>query len=221
MVLVRNEFFSLIFSEVGSIVEDDFAKNEIEKPFCFVEGDKKSFDENTRKKLKEVCISDIIWITMDLNQIIQPSQPWSPLVRKEIPFESKGVEAVPQYVYVDIHGAEIAELQRHIEELQERIERLEKQKTSQIFQIQFLDSNRLRLKQPISVSLIYSSDNNLWIVDNPELNIYGEGEDENQAIDDFKQVLEETYFGLKKDKENLGPELKKKWSILSKIVEEI
>jgi len=152
---------------------------------------------------------------------MQPSQLWSPLVREEISFESKGVEAIPQYVYVDIHGAEIAELRRYIEELQERLERLEKQKISQIFQIQFLDSKKLRLKQPISVSLIYSSDNNLWVVDNPELNIYGEGEDENQAIDDFKQVLEETYFGLKKDKENLGPELKKKWSILSKIIEEI
>ncbi len=83
---------------------------------------------------------------------------------------------------------------------------------------------KLRLKQPISVSLIYSFDNfgnNFWIADNSELDIYGEGKNENQAIDDFKQVLEETYFGLKKDRENLGPELKKKWSILSKIIEEI
>jgi predicted translin family RNA/ssDNA-binding protein len=68
--------------------------------------------------------------------------------------------------------------------------------------------------------LAYSHEGKVWIVDCPELNLYGEGVDEIQAANDFKTTLEEFYFSLKKDKEKLGSELKKKWDILQKIIEE-
>lgn len=99
-------------------------------------------------------------------------------------------------------------------------ERLKQTGEQQIIPIQFLESKKLQLKQPIVVNLTYSSGTNLWIVDCPELNLYGEGEDENQAIKDLKIVLEEFYFSLKKDKEKLGPELKHKWDILKQIIQE-
>lgn len=87
-----------------------------------------------------------------------------------------------------------------------------------IIPIEFLEtSERLRLTRHIIVSL---SEGEICIVDSPELNIYGEGQDEMQAIRDFKIVLEEEYFSLKKDQENLGPELKRRWNILQQIVQE-
>jgi len=83
-----------------------------------------------------------------------------------------------------------------------------------------LESEKLQLRQPIVVSLSHSLEGGIWVVDCPELNLYGEGEDENQAIKDFKVVLEDFYFSLEKDKEKLGPELKQKWGILQQIIQE-
>jgi len=145
-----------------------------------------------------------------------PSSPWS-IVEETIPQETFEIERKPQYVYVDIHGAEIAEIKEKVEKLEEKLEEREKQ---QIIPIQFLESEKLLMKQPIVVSLVYSFEAGLWIVDSPELNLYGEGADEIQAVHDFKTVLGEFYFSLKKDKEKLGSELKKKWDILQQIIEE-
>ena len=153
-----------------------------------------------------------------MNQNFQnlPSSPWS-TVQEITPQETFEIEKKPQYVYVDIHGAEIAEIRERLEKLEKKLEERGEQ---QIIPIQFLESEKLLLKQPIVVNLFYSSEAALWVVDCPELNLYGEGADEIQATDDFKTVLEEFYFGLKKDKEKLGLELKKKWDILQQIIEE-
>jgi hypothetical protein len=140
-----------------------------------------------------------------------------PFGKKEAPQETYGLERAPQYFYIDIHAAEIAELREKIERLEKK---LEESAAQQIFPIQFLDSEKLELKKPIFVSMNYSSESGVWIVDCPELNLYGEGEGEVQAINDFKIALEEFYFGLKKDKEKLGSELKKKLDILERIIEE-
>ncbi|MFQ6055206.1 MAG: hypothetical protein ACE5J3_04415, partial [Methanosarcinales archaeon] len=131
-----------------------------------------------------------------------PSFPWA--ITKERDQETSGLEKVPEYVYVDIHGAEIAELR-------ERITRLEQKQEQQIVPIQFLESKNLELKKPLSVNLSYSVEDEIWVIDCPELNIYGEGENEQKAIEDFKIVLEEFYFNLKKDREKLGLDLKKKF----------
>jgi predicted RNase H-like HicB family nuclease len=118
---------------------------------------------------------------------------------------------------IDIRFPDVAELKEQIKK--EVIIELKKELSEQqIIPIQFLE--KLHLKQPIAVSLNYASEDKIWIVDCPELNLYGEGEDEQRAIDDFKNALEEFYFSLKKDKEKLGPELKKKWDLLQKIIEE-
>jgi hypothetical protein len=137
--------------------------------------------------------------------------------KKEVAQETYGLERAPQYFYVDIHAAEIAELREKIERLEKK---LEEKSAQQIVPIQFLDSEKLRLKRPIHVNVSYSSEGETWIVDCPELNLYGEGEDELKAINDFKIVLEEFYFGLKKDKERLGIELKNKLDILQRLIEE-
>jgi len=111
-------------------------------------------------------------------------------------------------------------LEARIKNLEDRVEKLEQKREQQFVPIQFLESEKLRLKKTINVSLYYSEEGAIWIVDCPELNLYGEGLDETQAINDFKVVLEESYLSLKKDKGKLGPELKKKWDILQQIIEE-
>ncbi|MEK7099272.1 MAG: hypothetical protein AAB916_02045 [Patescibacteria group bacterium] len=114
---------------------------------------------------------------------------------------------------VDVYGPAIAELKAEVYLLKKRPE-------GRMLPIQFLEgSDRLILTQHLIVS-IYSSEEGVWIVDSPELNLYGEGRSEMQAMRDFKIVLEETYFGLKQDKEFLGPELKQKWDIFRKIIQE-
>jgi len=152
----------------------------------------------------------------NIYQFRYPASPWS-IVGEKIPQETLGVERAPQYVYIDIHGAEIAEIRERVSKLEERLTQAGEQ---QIIPIQFLESEKLQLKQSIVVNLSHSSEGGLWIVDCPELNLYGEGEDENQAIKDFKVVLEEFYFSLKRDKEKLGLELKQKWGILQQIIQE-
>jgi predicted RNase H-like HicB family nuclease len=176
----------------------------------------------------------------NLYQIPYRSAPW--FIRGGMtPQDAIAQGMVYQYFNIDvirvvetIHRAEVAELREEIAEqrtevaelraqlknLHERLEKVEQKLILQIIPIQFLESERLQLKQPIIVSLYYSEEGAGWIVDCPELNVYGEGEDEQQAIDDFKSALEEFYFSLKKDREKLGPELRNKWGILQKIVEE-
>jgi predicted RNase H-like HicB family nuclease len=118
---------------------------------------------------------------------------------------------------IDIKFPNVAELKEQIKK--EIFTQLKKELSEQqIIPIQFLE--KLHLRQPIAVSLSYSLEDKIWVVDCPELNLYGEGEDEQRAIDDFKNALEEFYFSLKRDKEKLGPELKKRWELLQKIIEE-
>jgi hypothetical protein len=167
---------------------------------------------------------------MDQNQDIPPSSyihPFSfsqtetlievkpPLYFDPYTIFNERIKAIEQNI--EIYKSVITELRERISKLEERLTQAGEQ---QILPIQFLESEKLQLKQPIVASLNYSPEGGNWVVDCPELNLYGEGEDENQAIKDFKVVLEEFYFGLKKDKEKLGPELKQKWDILQQIVQE-
>lgn len=86
--------------------------------------------------------------------------------------------------------------------------------------IKTLELEKLKLKQPFAVDLSYDAKDAIWIVDFPELNLYGEGKDPTEAFEDFKTVLEEIYFSLKKDKDRLGPKMEEEWNLLQKIVQE-
>ena len=90
----------------------------------------------------------------------------------------------------------------------------------QIIPINFFETPKLKLKKSFSVVLEYHPEDSLYIVDSPELNIYGNGQDEVSAIEDFKVVLEESYFSLKDEKDKLGPSLAKEWKNLNSILEE-
>ena len=102
----------------------------------------------------------------------------------------------------------------------EEIKLLKNRPEEKIIPINFLSSEKLRLKTHIAVAMKYSPEDENWIVDSPELNVYGVGRDEDEALEDFKSVLEESYFDLKEDRDNLGPRLEKEWSFFSQVIEE-
>lgn len=142
---------------------------------------------------------------------------FSELFHKGIPFsldigETFSQDTIPQKT--------VEQIFTDIAELKGDVEKLKKGEQQQIIPVQFLESDKLVLKQSIFVNLSYYANNEIYIVDCPELEIYGEGRDEHGAISDFKDALEEFYFDLKKDEDKLGVELENKWKILKYIIEE-
>ena len=83
--------------------------------------------------------------------------------------------------------------------------------------ISTLHDLRLRLRQQITVSLEY--DGYQFIAYAPDLDIYGWGDTEYEAIENLRQSIVELYFDLKGEK--LAPSLRKIWDYLNSIVEEI
>ncbi len=83
--------------------------------------------------------------------------------------------------------------------------------------ISTLHDLRLRLRQQITVSLEY--DGYQFIAYAPDLDIYGSGDTEYEAIEDLRQSIVDLYFDLKG--ERLAPSLRKIWDYLNSIVEEI
>lgn len=83
--------------------------------------------------------------------------------------------------------------------------------------ISTLHDLRLRLRQQISVSLEY--DGYQFIAYAPDLDIYGCGDTEYEAVEDLRQSVVELYFDLRGEK--LTPSLKRIWDYLISIVEEI
>ena len=86
--------------------------------------------------------------------------------------------------------------------------------------INFLGSERLLLKMPIAAVTKHFPEDKNWVVDSPELNVYGVGRDEYEALNDVKSAFEESYFNLKQDKDKLGPRLEKEWGFFNQIIEE-
>ena len=89
----------------------------------------------------------------------------------------------------------------------------------QIVAIQNLESEKLELVSPLVVTIeaIEGGDYMVWSED---LDTWGEGRDESFAKQDFKTVLEESYFNLKKDKDKLGPALEEKWRKFNSMLRE-
>jgi len=83
--------------------------------------------------------------------------------------------------------------------------------------IRDLHDSRLCLREPITISL--ENDGYQFIAYAPDLDIYGWGDTEYEAIEDLRQSIVELYFDLKGEK--LAPSLRKIWDYLNSIVEEI
>ena len=84
-----------------------------------------------------------------------------------------------------------------------------------IFFINSLHNSHLTLHVPISISLEY--DGYQFIAYAPDLDIYGCGDSEYEAIEDLRESIVELYFDLKE--EALGSDLQKIWEYLNSIME--
>lgn len=85
-----------------------------------------------------------------------------------------------------------------------------------IFFINSLHNSHLNLRAPISVYLEY--DSYQFIAYAPDLDIYGCGDSEYEAMEDLRESIVELYFDLKE--EALGSDLQKIWEYLKLIITE-
>ena len=86
-----------------------------------------------------------------------------------------------------------------------------------VFRISSLYNFHLNLHAPISVSLEY--DSYQFIAYAPDLDIYGCGDSEYEAMEDLRESIVELYFDLKE--EMLGSDLPKIWEYMNSIITDL
>ena len=74
------------------------------------------------------------------------------------------------------------------------------------------------MQNPISVNLDY--DENIIIAYNYDLDVFGYGETESEALNDLRRTIVDLYLELKENQNNLDINAKKIWAYLNNIVEE-
>ena len=84
--------------------------------------------------------------------------------------------------------------------------------------LQFLPTRKLSLRMPLAVTIEYTP--KITIVSNADLELFGYGDTESEAIQDFTVSFEELYFWLKKEKKRLSKNLKEKYRFLTQVVSE-
>jgi len=87
-----------------------------------------------------------------------------------------------------------------------------------IIPIQNLRSTKLHLKGPLYVVLEY--EDGIFVISSDDLNLYGYGNIELNAIKDFCKEVEYLYFDLKQSKK-LGKIMKENWEFLKNIIKEL
>jgi len=88
---------------------------------------------------------------------------------------------------------------------------------SRVVPIQNLRTSTLTLKSPLYVTIEYDD---AVVISSNDLDIFGYGDIEDEAIADFCACVVETYWALKEEQANLGPHLARIWHYLSEQVEE-
>jgi hypothetical protein len=83
----------------------------------------------------------------------------------------------------------------------------------------FLFEN-IELKKSFPVLLEYYPKDEIYIVDSPELGVYAYGKTREESLNDFKIALEDSYFSLRKNKDDLSFPLMEQWEKLKEIIEE-
>ena len=79
-----------------------------------------------------------------------------------------------------------------------------------------LRDGRLRVVEPIAV--VPMLEGGKHVVEAPELNEFGYGDNLSEALSDLQAAIAELYFTLETDHEQLGPDLTSVWVVLSKKV---
>lgn len=111
------------------------------------------------------------------------------------------------------------DLETKVSELQQNLNE-QKIVNERICVIKYLRSKKLSLKEPLYLNIKYNKDDELFIVDSADLNIWGYGVTEDLALQNFSEDLEDFYFDLKKNKKILSNDSANKWEFLKSILKE-
>ena len=84
------------------------------------------------------------------------------------------------------------------------------------FTLGSLRDGRLRVVEPIEVLPMLEGGKH--VVEAPELNEFGFGDDLSEALSDLQAAIAELYFTLEDEQERLGPDLSSVWAELSQKV---
>jgi hypothetical protein len=82
--------------------------------------------------------------------------------------------------------------------------------------LQDLRSDRVRLVAPLYVTI--EEADGVVVASNADLDLFGYGDTESEALQDLREVLEETFFDLQGQQGQLGPHLRAIWNYLNRIV---
>lgn len=96
-----------------------------------------------------------------------------------------------------------------------RVKEFNKRKTILLYSLHNLS---LKLKEPLAVYL--EEDSQEVITYCYDVDVFGHGETESEALEDLRKTISDLYFELECNKNNLGPYPEKIWDYLSNIVEE-
>ena len=84
------------------------------------------------------------------------------------------------------------------------------------FALGSLRDGRLRVVEPIEVAQMIERDK--YVVEAPELNEFGFGDNLSEAIGDLQAAIAELYLTLEAEQDRLGPDLASVWGELSQKV---
>jgi predicted RNase H-like HicB family nuclease len=85
--------------------------------------------------------------------------------------------------------------------------------------LQDLRDAGLRLVAPLYITI--EEEAGTVVASNVDLDVFGYGDTEAEALQDLREVIVETYFDLKANQNNLGPYLQTIWNYLNRIVLEL
>jgi hypothetical protein len=102
-----------------------------------------------------------------------------------------------------------------VSELSPQVEKLARRRPLLLYSLRH---PQLKLSSPIAVSL---EDDGVQIIASAyDLDVFGYGETEGEALDDLRRTITDLYFTLQDDAKALGPMPHRVWEYLSDIIEE-
>ncbi|MDH7486709.1 MAG: hypothetical protein QHJ81_10595 [Anaerolineae bacterium] len=108
---------------------------------------------------------------------------------------------------------------REFQELLQRLEGVRRWESRKLILLYSLHQPRLRLKEPLAVLL--ERDNGQVIAQSFDLDLFGYGDTESEALEDLRQTVADLYFELKESAGGLGTLPEKVWGYLKDIVSEV
>ena len=112
---------------------------------------------------------------------------------------------------------DIGRLENEIASLKNEIAQVKKQSGRVSVQIKNLYNDKLELKEPLNI--ILEQDSGSFVASSVDIDAYGIGDSEKEAIKDLGDNIEDLYFTLKKEgKEKLGPDMLKISNFISSII---